>query len=293
MFTRDKKQNKGFLPKKVSSFLSAKITMSSNNPPRAPWRELLDFQLRQTPGYEFTIATVEQSEEGKYFPRARICGFRGFFPDVELHPNGENDMQEQVINGGNPPSFESDLFTFTTDARMEKLSHLQSSEHEIEALFWLKEVSSQWRVKGKAFAIGNPRGECDEGEREARAAIRRELRLKPGTNSASAGWTFEHAVTKYFANHSPVMRGSFRAPPPGSPKRGDLPDSGLNPSLAVTDLYDNVARENFRVVGICPREVEKLDLSDRDHLRRWRWTLESKGEDENISFQWLQTELNP
>jgi pyridoxamine 5'-phosphate oxidase len=150
---------------------------------------------------------LNKSKEGKCFPRARICGFRGFFPDVELHPNGENDM-EQVVNGGNPSSFESDLFTFTTDARMEKLCQLQSSEHEIEALFWLKEVSSQWRVKGKAFAIGNPRGECNEGERVARAAIQKELRLKPGANPASAGWTFEHAVTKYFANHSPVMRGT-------------------------------------------------------------------------------------
>jgi hypothetical protein len=90
-----------------------------------------------------------------------------------------------------------------------------------------------------------------------------------------------------------LLLGSFRAPPPGNPKRGDFPDSGPNSSLAVTDLYDNVARENFRVVGICPREVEQLDLSDRDRLRRWRWTLETKGEDEKISFQWLQTELNP
>ena len=117
-------------------------------------------------------------------------------------------MKEQVVNGGNPPSFESDLFTFTTDARMEKLSQLQSSEQEIEALFWLKEVSSQWRVKGKAFAIGNLRGEVDEREKEARTAIQRELRLKGSTDSESASWSFEHAVTKYFANHSPVMRGT-------------------------------------------------------------------------------------
>jgi len=176
-------------------------------PSRAPWREILDYHLRQTPGYEFTIATIGINQQGRAVPRVRVCGFRGFFPVLQLHPDGELDMKKQVANGGNPPTFESDMLTFTTDARMEKIEHLQSSGQEIEALFWLKEVSSQWRIKGKAFSIGNPCGEKDQQELESRAAIRKALRTKSHDGCEKEGWSWEHAVTRYFANHAPAMRG--------------------------------------------------------------------------------------
>ncbi len=40
----------------------------------------------------------------------------------------------------------------------------------------------------------------------------------------------------------------------------------------VNDLYDEVARRNFRVIIIRPDEVEQVDLSDPDKARRWKFT---------------------
>jgi len=179
---------------------------ASENPQRAPWRDLLDSHLKQTPGYEFTIATIGYDAKQRPVPRLRTCGCRGFFPELELHPKGQEAMDQQVEDGGNPPIFESDMLTFTTDARMEKLPQLESSGHAIEAVFWLKDLMTQWRIKGTAYAIGNPQGEDVEEERISRKEIKGALRVKDNDRDISK-WTWEKAVTKYFANHSPVARG--------------------------------------------------------------------------------------
>lgn len=188
----------------LSTKAATMITPSEN--PRAPWRDLLDSHLEQTPGYEFTVATIGYNAQQRPVPRLRTCGCRGFFPELELHPKGQEAMDQQVEGGGNPPVFESDLISFTTDARMDKLPQLESSGHAIEAVFWLKGLMTQWRIKGTAYAIGNPSGE-DAEEKISRTEIRKELRAKGGTDSDIAKWTWEKAVTKYFANHSPIARG--------------------------------------------------------------------------------------
>lgn len=115
-------------------------------------------------------------------------------------------MNQQVKNGGNLPLYESDMLSFTTDIRMEKLPQLDSSGHAIEAMFWLKDLMAQWRVKGRAFAIGNP-DENATDEVSSRAEIGKWLRVKDDVDSTANNWTWENAVTKYFANHSPIMRG--------------------------------------------------------------------------------------
>lgn len=178
----------------------------SQNPTRAPWRDLLDSQLEQTPGYEFTIATIGYDSQQRPVPRVRTCGCRGFFPELELHPKGQEAMDQQVEDGGNPPIYESDMLTFTTDARMEKLPQLDSSGHAVEAVFWLKDLMTQWRIKGTAYAIGDPQGELACHERNSRQKITKGLRLTSNHGNVSK-WTWEKAVTKYFANHSPVARG--------------------------------------------------------------------------------------
>lgn len=179
--------------------------VSSESPQRAPWRDLLDSQLKQTPGYEFTIATIGYDSQQRPVPRLRTCGCRGFFPELELHPKGQEAMDQQVEDGGNPAVFESDMLTFTTDTRMDKLPQLESSGHAIEAVFWLKDLMTQWRIKGTAFAIGNPQGESAEDERNSRQEIKKALRATEDGDTSK--WTWERAVTKYFANHSPVARG--------------------------------------------------------------------------------------
>lgn len=118
-------------------------------------------------------------------------------------------MEQQVENGGNPDTYESDMLCFTTDIRMEKLDQLETSGHAVEAVFWLKDLMTQWRVKGKAFAVGDPRGEGFEGEKDARKNLRTSLRVKENHDGSTSDWTWERATTKYFANHSPLARCMF------------------------------------------------------------------------------------
>lgn len=71
-------------------------------------------------------------------------------------------------------------------------------------------------------------------------------------------------------------------------------DPSLRVGQKVTDLYDTVARTNFRVVVIIPEEVERLDLSDNDNIRRWKWNLIEKDAGKGSSqVQWVETELWP
>ncbi|KAJ5606999.1 hypothetical protein N7537_003618 [Penicillium hordei] len=265
------------------------MSAPSENRQPAPWRDILDSHLKQTPGYEFTIATIGYNAQQRPVPRLRTCGCRGFFPELELHPKGQEAMDQQVEGGGNPPVFESDMLSFTTDARMDKLPQLESSGHAIEAVFWLKDLMTQWRIKGTAYAIGNPSGEDSEEEKTSRNEIRKALRVKGDNDSDIAKWTWEKAVTKYFANHSPVARGSFRNPHPGQPRSSTPSQLDLKLGQKVLDLHDSVARANFRVVVIRPEEVERLDLTDQEDAKRWNWTLI----DGNDVSWWNEVELWP
>ncbi|KAJ5457645.1 hypothetical protein N7475_009033 [Penicillium sp. IBT 31633x] len=265
--------------------------MSKRSEKPAPWRDLLDSHLKQTSGYEFTIATVGYGAQQRPVPRLRTCGCRGFFPELELHSKGQEAMDQQVEDGGNPPVFESDMLSFTTDARMEKLPQLESSGHAIEAVFWLKGLMNQWRIKGTAYAIGDPSGDNADEEKASRNEIMKSLRLKSDDDSSIAKWTWEKAVTKYFANHSPVARGSFRNPPPGQPRSSIPSQPGLGLGQKVTDLHDPVARANFRVVVIRPEEVERLDLNDPEDGKRWVWKLTE--ESDNDGARWHETEMWP
>ncbi|RMJ21800.1 hypothetical protein PHISP_07325, partial [Aspergillus sp. HF37] len=78
---------------------------------------------------------------------------------------------------------------------------------------------------------------------------------------------------------------SFKAPPPGQPKVELPADSPLKLGQKVHDLHDSVARRHFRVVVIKPEVVERLDLSDYENPRRWRWVLEGG--------RWVEVELWP
>lgn len=200
----------GIPGRSLNSTHSVPVSMNTSpgNIQRAPWRDILDSHLQQSPGYEFTVATIGHDARNRPVPRLRTCGCRGFFPELELHPKGQEAMDEQVEGGGNPPVFESDMLCFTTDARMEKLPQLKSSGNAIEAVFWLKDVMTQWRIKGTAYAIGNSTSNEAENEKASRGEIMKGLRMK-GHDRDTANWTWDKAVTKYFANHSPIARGTY------------------------------------------------------------------------------------
>ncbi|KAJ5893656.1 hypothetical protein N7495_005347 [Penicillium taxi] len=262
---------------------------------RPPWRDELDLNIDQSSIYEFTLATIDRNSAGQPIPRARICSCRGFFPELDIHPNGRKDFEEQE-DGDNPPVYESDLLSFSTDIRMEKLAQIETSGHSVEALFWLKDMMTQWRVQGLAYAIGDPVGEENEKEKSARDIIGPQLRVKPDIEDLDLlnKWTWDRAVTKYFAKHSPLMRGSFIRPHPGLPRSDSPSDKFVEKGHRITDLHDVGARSNFRVVLIIPEEVERLDISDYDNFRRIRWNLvKSVDEDGQPQNHWEETELNP
>lgn len=87
--------------------------------------------------------------------------------------------------------------------------------------------------------------------------------------------------------------GSFRSPPPGTPRSHVPSDSSLKLGQKVTDLYDHVARANFRVVAIIPDEVERLDLSDMNNVRREKWEFVGSDEPGESSEPWEHCELWP
>lgn len=183
--------------------------MTTPEPPKAPWQDLLNDHLSQSSSSEFTLATAAyDATKKRHVPRARVCGFRGFFPNPQLHPSAVDALKTQG-DGINPDVYESDMFSFTTDVRMEKTGQIQpgSSEsdagNEVEMVFWLKDVGSQWRIKGIGFVIGDQDGGGVEDK--AREGIQKGLRVR--SEDGRGEWTWERQVTTYFANHTPILRG--------------------------------------------------------------------------------------
>ncbi|KAK1975422.1 hypothetical protein LZ30DRAFT_605646 [Colletotrichum cereale] len=90
-----------------------------------------------------------------------------------------------------------------------------------------------------------------------------------GDGDGDGDWSFAREVTAHFGNLSPAMRGTFRNPEPGTPRKANPPDDRHRLGQKVEDLEDEVARANFRVVVIVPTEVDETDLSDPEDPRRW------------------------
>lgn len=188
----------------------------------------------------------------------------------------------------------------------------------VEAVFWIREAMCQWRVRGRGIILGSCSGEGEKEEkarREVAQWMRRKTTSPSGSGSGSGSaekekeWTWDRMVDTYFANHSPILRGSslpithsvsssfspilitvpvgsFKAPAPGQVRGALPPDSELGIGLKVDDIYDSVARRNFRVVVIVPDMVERLDLNDYEKPMRTRWFLNEGGNGWNEAEVW-------
>ncbi|GKZ31178.1 hypothetical protein AbraIFM66950_011390 [Aspergillus brasiliensis] len=236
-------------------------------PKPAPYLPLLTTHLTSSPtSTSITLTTLSTPPLSKTpFPRSRTVEFRGFFPTLNLHSSAIQSLKDQHI-GLNPDIYESEMIALTTDKRMEKVKELESSRGVVEAVFWLREVGNQWRVRGKGVIIGDDiQG---EKEREARGFVERGLRRKDTTTTGDGD-------------------GSFKNPPPGTPRSQQPENPELKLGQKVEDLKDKVARENFRVVVIRPEEVERLDINDPSNPIRTRWTAVRDGE------EWEEVDLWP
>ncbi|KAI5917786.1 hypothetical protein F4810DRAFT_704644 [Camillea tinctor] len=290
--------------------------MSSSSTPEAPapWRALFLEHISSMPSPEFVLSTVRQvplssssPQHTSYAPRARTCVFRGLWAELPVNPKNEGPLNPARV-------YASDLPTFTTDARMGKVEELWGGwegggkgegvkgvkgEGEgpekgsggggpVEAIWWAPGPKVQWRIRGPAYLLALDDVEGSEAEKRVRARMRgfspasAHPRRESGSEGAEEGkkWTFPREVAAHFANLSPAMRGSFRNPPPGTPVDAPLGDGRLRLGQRVTAplAEDELARANFRVVVILPREVDRCDLSDPERARRWVYRfLEGEG----------------
>jgi len=135
----------------------------------------------------FTLATVAM-EDGHTVPRARTAIFRGMFASIP--PNSKNPAER------NPPAFESDCPTFTTDARMEKAGQIAQNDR-VEMVFWCQEPVTQWRVRGGATLLRGAESE-EEWARE---------RMRCVDEGKQGEWNVGREVRAYFGNMAPGMRG--------------------------------------------------------------------------------------
>ncbi|KAG7143331.1 hypothetical protein HYQ45_000413 [Verticillium longisporum] len=230
------------LARTMSSSSSAAGAGTATSSAPAPWRSLFLEHINTMPAPEFTLATLHDSSSGAggpgpgLVPRARTCIHRGLFASLPVNPKNEAPL--------NPPAYESDLLTLTTDARMHKTPDLAAG-HPVEAVFWAREPATQWRVRGVAYVL--PRDADADAALTARL-LREMRRTGEGEGEGDArGWSFSREVTAHFGNLSP----------------------GEGLGQVVTDLEDEVARANFRVVVVVPDEVDRVDLSDPKRGRRW------------------------
>jgi len=255
-------------------------TSHLNVPSQAPWKEAFSSHVTGMDSPEFvfsslTPAPAHSNSPSPYLPRARYCIFRGFW--AELPENKHNDAPR------NPQAYASELPTFTTDVRMQKVwqafnsSPGQAEDVEqaqgsggggpCEAVWWAKNAMTQWRVRGTAFVVGSDIDSDVEssGVRTVKSELGARMRVLDEVHRDA--WSWQTEVTGHFGNISPGMRGSFKNPPPGQPVDQSY-DQSLKLGEKVEHLDDEVARHNFRVVVIVPDEVESIDLSDPSTARR-------------------------
>lgn len=157
-----------------------------------------------------------------YVPRARYCIFRGFW--AELPENKHNDAPKNERN------FESEMPTFTSDVRMQKVGELfgSSAGHAddksqvqgsggggpCEAVWWIKgDTMVQWRMKGEAFIVGpDIEGEGDQtkessGVRTTKSELGKRMRVVK--EEGKEDWSWKRELTGHFGNNSPGLRGEI------------------------------------------------------------------------------------
>ena len=79
----------------------------------------------------------------------------------------------------------------------------------VEAVWWIRETATQWRVKGEAFVVGT---DIDEGEGSGVRTVKSEVgrRMRRTEAEGNEGeWSWAKELTAHFGNCSPGMRGAF------------------------------------------------------------------------------------
>jgi len=213
------------------------------------------------------IATVDPST-GR--PSIRTVSFRGFLTaghisgDSTAHISGDTTAPDQESDEApqqspSPdalrPSTESCMLTFITDARAEKVRHLQSEDAYIECCWWIDDADVQFRIGGRPLLASHT-----STDPKARALC-------------------EMVWDKLSASSRRV----FAWPAPGEQKPsgfdGDPRDQPTGTS-EVADLSENegeeppLEHEHFMVLAVLPDRVDELRLGGRQ--RRYLYSLNAQ-----------------
>lgn len=187
----------------------------------APWRPQFLNHLSQMESPEFVLTSLHPADSKTspvpYVPRARYCIFRGMWGELPENKHNEASQNDRV--------YESDLLTLTSDVRMAKIPEIFASSPghgevaqsqgsggggPVEAVFWVKEVMTQWRFRGDAYVVGpdiEGAGEESSGTRTVKSRVGERMRVvKEGEKD---NWSWEKELTAHFGNLSPGMRGRY------------------------------------------------------------------------------------
>ena len=80
----------------------------------------------------------------------------------------------------------------------------------VEAVWWVKDVMTQWRVKGTAFVIApDIEGQPTEssGVRTVKSELGKRMRGTGQEKAQEMDWSWQRELTGHFGNVSPGMRG--------------------------------------------------------------------------------------
>jgi len=270
----------------------------------APWKSLFLTHMSKMESPEFVFSSLQPSNDKNgstsYVPRARTCIYRGIWAELPVNKHNDAPLNNHV--------YESDLLTMTSDVRMAKIPQIMASCRghgdvsqsqgsggggPVEAVFWVKDAMTQWRFKGDAYVVGQDIEGPDSDKSSGSATVKHEIgeRMRVVKEDGKKDWSWATELTAHFGNLSPGMRGTFKNPPPGTPVSQNPDEKNLRLGQKVTDLNDEVARKNFRVIIIKPDEVEQIDLSDPERGRRWVWKY--VGNNSERGGEWTKEELWP
>ena len=151
----------------------------------------------------------------------------------------------------------------------------------VEAVYWIKDIKVQWRIRGKCWLVAADDVEGEEAQNSGTVTVKaqvgrymRSAAANDDQQSKEGEWSWKTEVENWYENLSPGMRGSFKNPEPGRPIGEGAEHEGEALMQKAGHLSEeDLARKNFRVAIITPEVVEQVDLSEPDKARRWIWTL--------------------
>lgn len=168
------------------------------------------------------------------------------------------------------------LLVSTTDIRTPKVSQLVSSDSDsnVGVAWWFESAAEQYRITARAHLLPNPANKL-----YSRFPVEE---LAPPFIEDAAQWWENERIATFDNKMGGALRASFCRPIPGSDLPGGyesgaewpetLPRSTEVEENSKEDKQVHEALENFSLVVLAPREVERLELGVVPN-RRTRWTL--------------------